>query len=64
MLSGVGLADVPTAVECFTREVAVMVVQYFHTTLFQHYVLFQYLFSEEQEEETVKTDVRLYLSLL
>lgn len=52
LLSGVGVPNAPTPLECFTSETGSTVLQYLQTTLFQHYHLFQCLVTEEQEEET------------
>ena len=51
LMSNVGVPDTPTSLECFTTEVASMTLQYIQTSLFQHYSLFQYLYTEEQETE-------------
>jgi hypothetical protein len=58
LMTGVGVPDVPTSLECFTSEVATMALQYIQTTLFQHYTLFQYLFTEEQDTETFAMQVK------
>lgn len=57
LMSDVGIPDVPTPLNCFTTELAASVVQYVQSTLFQHYSLFQYLFTEGREEETHSTHV-------
>lgn len=54
---GATVGNFPTSLECFTAELAVLVVRYVQSTLFQHYALFQYLFTEEQEEEAHATKV-------
>lgn len=53
LIASVG--SVPTSLECFTSEVSTRVLQYIQTSLFQHYSLFRYLFTQEQEEETHTT---------
>lgn len=57
-MANVGIPSVPSSLECFTSEVATTAIQYIQTTLFQHYALFEYLFTEEQETETHATRVR------
>lgn len=61
LMSNVGVPDTPTSLECFTTEVASMTLQYIQTSLFQHYSLFQYLYTEEQETEmhTAQIDVEI-----
>ena len=59
MLCGVACPGVPSSVECFTAKVTVTTLMYIKSTLFQHYILFDYLFTEEQEEEVISTKVRM-----
>lgn len=55
LMFNVGVTNVATPLECFTSELVVTVLHYLQSTLFQHYLLFQYLFTEGQEEETHTT---------
>lgn len=57
VLATVGIPGAPTPLECYSTEVATTTLQYIQTTLFQHYTLFQYLFTEEQETEITTTEV-------
>ena len=57
LMTGVGVPGVATCLECFTSELVGTVLQYLQYTLFQHYLLFQYLFTEQQSEETHTTQV-------
>jgi len=59
VLCGVACPGVPSSVECFTAKVTVATLVYIKSTLFQHYALFDYLFTEEQEEEVISTKVRM-----
>ncbi len=56
MMVGVGVSD-ETALKCFTKDHALMAIQYVTSSLFQHYRLYQLLFTEEQEEEHIITKV-------
>ena len=60
LVAGVGLPPSPSVLnplKCFTREKAVTILQYLQSSLFQHYSLYEYLFSEEQEEELISQKV-------
>ena len=48
MMHGVGVSK-QTSLQCFTVEVANKVLQYIAESLFQHYRLYEFLFTEEQE---------------
>lgn len=60
MLCGVGCAKVQTCLECYTTDVSITTLLYIQHSLFQHYSLFKYIFTEEQQVEVVTTDVRMY----
>ena len=47
------------ALKCFTGGVAIDAIRYLSRNLFQHYRLYQYLFTEEQEQETISIRVSL-----
>ena len=47
-----------SSLKCFTNEVGIDAVRYISRSLFQHYHLYQYLFTGEQIEETVTVRVR------
>ena len=56
----VGVPDSKTcSLKCFTNDVGIDAVRYISRSLFQHYHLYQYLFTGEQEEETVTMRVSL-----
>ena len=57
LMYNVGVPNSSTSLDCFTAELAVLVLQYVQYTLFQHYALFQYLFTEEQDLETLTATV-------
>ena len=51
-MEGVGDPDSKTcALKCFTSNIAIDAVRYISRSLFQHYRLYQHLFTEQQEEE-------------
>ena len=56
MFSGVGISQ-QTSLQCFTVEVSNKVLRYVSDTLFQHYNLYEYLFSEEQGEKELSEEV-------
>ncbi len=62
LVCNVGVPAAPTSLECFTAELAASVLHYVQSTLFQHYALFQYLFTEEQEEEILTSKVSSTMS--
>ena len=41
------------SLKCFTNEMGIDAVRYISRSLFQHYHLYQYLFTGEQQDETV-----------
>lgn len=55
-MSGVGVSRA-TALRCFSPEQAVQTVRYVTSSLFQHYRLFEFLFTEEQQEEQLVAKV-------
>lgn len=60
-LAGVGV-DSPTSSQCggldvFSFAQATEVVDYISSTLFQHYKLYQYLFTEEKAAEVIELQV-------
>ena len=55
-LSGIGISQ-QTSLQCFTLETAHKSLDYIHTSLIQHYQLFQFLFEETQQEEHIQTQV-------
>lgn len=57
MMVGVGLSR-ETALQCFSAEEAVLAVEYVSSSLFQHYRLFQALFSGTQGEQEIDSEVR------
>lgn len=57
-MTGVGIPNCKSSLKCFTADEAVTTLQYFHSSLFQHYRLFQYLFSETQEQEVIQDKVK------
>lgn len=57
MMMGVGVSD-ETVLRSFMKEHALLAIQYVTSTLFQHYRLFQLLFTVEQEDEYFSTKVR------
>jgi hypothetical protein len=52
------------SLKCFTNEVGIDVVWYISRSLFQHYHLYQYLFTGEQQEETITKRVSSYNLIL
>ncbi len=48
---------VPNPLKCFTMETGLFTLRYLKSSLFQHYSLFHYLLSEEQEEEIIIQNV-------
>ena len=58
-LAGVGVSKL-TSLQCFSVETATLAIQYFSCSIFKHYHLFKYLFSEEQEEDHVPVSVSLF----
>ena len=46
-----------SSLKCFTNEVGIDVIRYISRSLFQHYHLYQYLFTGEQQQETITTRV-------
>ena len=58
MLCGVACPGVLCSLECFTSKVSVATLVYIKSALFQHYALFEYLFTEDQEEEVINAKVR------
>ena len=57
-VEGVSTPDSKTCpLKCFTSDVAMDVIQYICRSLFQHYRLYQYLFNNKQEEETISLRV-------
>lgn len=56
-LVGVGLSE-QSSLRCLSKEKAQLVVEYLAGSLFQHYHLFEYLFSEEQEQDSISSRVR------
>ena len=56
LLSGVGVSK-QTALRCFSHEQGALAVEHLSSSLFQHYRLFQCLFSEEQELEEMSSNV-------
>lgn len=60
-LVGVGVPNSQSSLKCFTTNEAVITLQYVHSSLFQHYRLFQYLFIETQEEEIICDKVHIFL---
>ncbi len=59
MLSGVACPGVQNSLECFTPEVSTATLVYVKSTLFQHYSLFNFLFTEDQEEEIISGKVHI-----
>lgn len=59
-LAGVGISQ-QTSLQCFTVETATLAIQYFSCSIFKHYQLFKYLFSEKQEEDHVPISVSLFI---
>lgn len=57
LLCNVGVASIATSLECFTCAVASTIIQYIETTLFQHYTLFQALYTHKQQTDTLATQV-------
>ncbi|XP_067936016.1 ciliary-associated calcium-binding coiled-coil protein 1-like isoform X2 [Watersipora subatra] len=59
MLSGVGQveAEAPGGLDCFEVLHAKTIAQFFHTSLFQHYRLYQFVFSHTQAEEIIGLDL-------
>ena len=54
----VGVPDSKTcSLKCFTNDVGIDAVRYISRSIFQHYRLYQYLFTGEQQEETITTRV-------
>ena len=62
VMVGVGVSK-ETALRCFTKEQALLAIQYLSTSLFQHYRLFQLLYTEQQEEECINTKVTVHTHL-
>jgi len=53
LVAGVGIPpsiDVPNPLKCFTMKVGMATLEYLKTSLFQHHELFQYLYTEDQDE--------------
>ncbi len=50
MMAGIGVSQL-TSLQCFTVEIANIVIQYIAENLLQHYSLYEYLFTEEQEQQ-------------
>ena len=53
-----------SSLKCFTNEVGIDVIRYISRSLFQHYHLYQYLFTGEQQQETITTRVGYYRFLV
>ena len=53
---GVGVSD-ETSLKCFKPEHAMLTVEYITSALFQHYNLFEFLFTEQQETEILHSNV-------
>lgn len=54
---GVGLSE-QSSLRCLSKEKGQQVVEYIAGSLFQHYHLFEYLFSEEQQQDHISSRVR------
>lgn len=57
MICGVGCDGVQCCLDCYTVDISVATLLYIQSSLFQHYSLFQNLFTEEQKEEVVTINV-------
>ena len=49
MMAGIGISQL-TALQCFTVKVANTIIQYIADNLLQHYSLYEFLYTEEQED--------------
>lgn len=58
--AGVGVSD-HTCLKCFTPKVAATTISYIHTSLVQHYTLFEYVLQERQEDELIQTQLLVSL---
>ncbi|XP_011410551.1 PREDICTED: uncharacterized protein C10orf107 homolog [Amphimedon queenslandica] len=58
--AGVGVSD-QTCLKCFTPKVAMATISYIHTSLVQHYTLFEYILQEKQEDEFIQTQLLVSL---
>ena len=58
MLCGVDVPDSQTAIGCFSSEMAIKVAHYIQSSLFQHYTLYTYLFTEDQKDMLITSRVR------
>lgn len=56
---GGGSGSAQSSLQCFSSETAVATVQYMQSTIFQHYHLFQLLFSEQQQEEKLNEELQI-----
>lgn len=65
MLSGVGQpdAETPGGLDCFDTSHARTISEFFHKSLFQHYKLYQFVFSHTQAEEIIGLDLTCELIL-
>lgn len=57
LLCTVGVPGMATSLECFTYDESTTVIQYIETTLFQHYTLFQCLYTHKQQTDTLAAQV-------
>ena len=59
-VEGVSNPDSKTCMlKCFTNDIAIDAIKYLCQSLFQHYRLYEYLFTEQQQEETIFMRVRV-----
>ncbi|KAK3599412.1 hypothetical protein CHS0354_036428 [Potamilus streckersoni] len=60
MMVGIGLDDVKDgSIDCFNVTQASKISHYAFTSLFQHYKLYQYMFTKTQAEEIIGTDLQI-----
>ncbi|RMX57731.1 hypothetical protein pdam_00004990 [Pocillopora damicornis] len=61
LLAGIGVENCPLngGLECFDVNQAKLITDYFTDSLFQHYKLYQFLFTQEPQEEVVITELEV-----
>ncbi|XP_058958331.2 ciliary-associated calcium-binding coiled-coil protein 1 isoform X1 [Pocillopora verrucosa] len=61
LLAGIGVENCPLngGLECFDVNQAKLITDYFTDSLFQHYKLYQFLFTQEPQEEVVISELEV-----